>query len=68
VALAPKISYLPAEYAIGAAAVLFGTVAEASPIPVDDNLSIPILIGGAMWLMYVAFLPTVDIFSLDRLV
>lgn len=67
VALAPKAAWLPAEYAIGAFAVLVGAIVEASPFPLDDNLSIPFSIGGVMWLMYALFLPAVNVFSLDRL-
>ncbi len=67
VALAPKAAWLPAEYAIGAVAVLIGAIVEASPVPLDDNLSIPLSIGTVMWLMYAVFLPAVDIFALDRL-
>jgi dolichol kinase len=67
VAVAPKAAWLPAEYAIGAVAVLIGAIVEASPAPLDDNLSIPFSIGGVMWLMYAALLPRVNVFALDRL-
>jgi dolichol kinase len=68
VALAPKIAWLPAEYAIGAAAVVLGAIVEASPFPLDDNLSIPIFTGTLMWLLYALFLPAVNVFALDRMV
>jgi dolichol kinase len=68
VALAPKIAYLPAEYFIGGAAALLGTIVEAGALGVDDNLSIPLSIGTAMWILYALFLPTVDLYRLDRLV
>lgn len=67
VALAPKVAWLPAEYALGAIAVLIGAIVEASPVPLDDNLSIPLSIGGVMWALYAIFLPAVDVFALDRL-
>ncbi len=67
VALAPKVAWLPAEYAVGAVAVLIGAIVEASPVPLDDNLSIPLSIGTVMWVMYAVFLPAVDVFALDRL-
>jgi dolichol kinase len=67
VALAPKVAWLPAEYAIGAIAVLIGAIVEASPVPLDDNLSIPLSVGTVMWAMYMMFLPAVDVFALDRL-
>jgi len=68
VAVAPKAAWLPAEYAIGAVAVLIGAIVEASPAPLDDNLSIPFSIGGIMWLLYATILPAVNVFALDRLV
>lgn len=68
VAVAPKISYHPTEYLIGAAAALFGTFVEATSLNIDDNLSIPVSIGTTMWLLYQAFLPSLDLYSLDRLV
>jgi dolichol kinase len=67
VAVAPKIAYLPAEYLIGAAAAVLGTLVEAAALGIDDNLSIPVSIGAAMWILYALFLPTVDLYTLDRL-
>ncbi|HLP17321.1 MAG TPA: SEC59/DGK1/VTE5 family protein [Bacteroidota bacterium] len=37
---------------IGIAAAAVGTVVEALPVKVDDNLSIPFSIGAVMWLLY----------------
>jgi dolichol kinase len=68
VAIAPKVEYVPAEYAIGAAAALLGAVVESSAIGLDDNLSIPLTVGGAMWLLYLIFLPTLNLFKLDGMV
>ncbi len=65
VAVAPKISYLPLEYVIGAAGAILGTLVEAMSIRIDDNVSIPVSIGVAMWLMYALFLPAVNVFQLD---
>ena len=67
VCLAPKISYIPAEYLIGIAAAFLGAIVEALPIPLDDNLSIPFSIGAAMWLMYGLFLPSLNVFALDAM-
>jgi len=68
VAVAPKIGNLAAEYMIGFVAALLGAVVEAvSNNEIDDNLSIPITVGTAMWLMYAIFLPAVNVFALDRL-
>ena len=64
VLLAPKILYVPAEYAIGFLAALLGAIVEASPLPLDDNLTIPLAIGAIMWICYVLFLPTVNVFAL----
>ncbi len=68
VAVAPKIAYLPAEYCIGAAAAVLGTLVEAGTPGIDDNLSVPISISTAMWILYTLFLPTVDLYSLDKIV
>jgi len=67
VAVSPKISYLPLEYIIGAVAAILGALVEALSVGIDDNVSIPISIGAAMWLMYWVFLPALDIFKLDAL-
>lgn len=68
VALAPKIAYLSGEYVIGAAAALLGTLVEAAEVGVDDNLTIPLSVSTALWLLYAVFLPTLDLYALDRLV
>jgi dolichol kinase len=68
VALAPKIDYAPAEYLIGAAAAMIGAVVEASAIGLDDNLSIPLTVGGVMWLLYLLFLPALNLFKLDGMI
>jgi dolichol kinase len=68
VALAPKIAYLSGEYMIGAAAALLGTLVEAAEVGVDDNLTIPLSVSTALWLLYAVFLPTLDLYALDRLV
>jgi dolichol kinase len=65
VAFAPKVAYVPAEYLIGAAAALVGAVVEASAIGLDDNLSIPLTVGGVMWILYLLFLPALNLFKLD---
>ncbi len=61
VAVAPKVLYLPTEYLIGVGAALLGAIVEAFPIAVDDNLTIPVSIGAAMWLMYTLFLPALSL-------
>jgi dolichol kinase len=67
VAFAPKIQYLPLEYVIGAVAALVGAVVESASIGVDDNLSIPVSVGGAMWALYHLLLDSVDLYALDTI-
>ena len=67
VAIAPKVSYLPQEYLIGGAAAFVGSIVEAVSVGIDDNVSIPFSIGAAMWLLYWAFLPALNLFKLDTL-
>jgi dolichol kinase len=62
--VAPKIQGLMAEYFIGVIAAGIGAIVEASSIPVDDNISIPVGVGAVMWLLYLLFLPSVNVFSL----
>jgi dolichol kinase len=68
VAFAPKVEYLPGEYIIGAIGALLGAIVEASAIGFDDNLSIPLAVGTTMWLLYMVFLPAVNLFKLDQLI
>jgi dolichol kinase len=62
IAATPKIGYGAGEYLVGAAAALAGTVVEASGTGVDDNLSIPLVVGLTLWLGYVLFLPSLDVY------
>ena len=62
--LAPKIEGLPAEYLIGAFASALGAFVEAASSRIDDNISIPISMGFAMWALYWWFLPSIDLFRL----
>jgi dolichol kinase len=57
VLLTPKVHWSPAEYLIGTAGAGIGTVVESLPLHIDDNLSIPLSIGAAMWILYSLFLP-----------
>jgi len=63
IALTPKIEYLPSEYLIGIAAALVGTIAEALPADIDDNLTIPISVGAVLWLLYTILLPTLNVYK-----
>jgi dolichol kinase len=66
VGVAPKISYVPAEYLIGALAAILATLVEAfSGELIDDNLSVPITICIVMWILYGVLLPSVNMWGLD---
>jgi dolichol kinase len=66
VAATPKIEYRFEEYLIGMIGALVGAVVEASGIGLDDNLSIPLSVGGVMWASYALLLPAVNILRLDQ--
>lgn len=60
--LTPKVHYHFAEYLIGIAGVAVAAIVESSVISIDDNITVPISIGIVMWILYIIFLPTFDIF------
>lgn len=57
VLVTPKLSTSIGEYGIGAASALVGMFIEASTLPVDDNITIPIGVGGTLWAFYAIFYP-----------
>jgi dolichol kinase len=61
VALAPKVEYVFSEYLIGAIGAAVGAAVELLAIHIDDNLLIPVSVGGVMWLLYALMLPTIDL-------
>jgi len=62
VLLAPKIEYRFSEYVIGIIAAAFGAIIENVSFGLaDDNLVIPISIGIAMWILYLLFLPELNL-------
>lgn len=62
VLFAPKIEGSVIEYLIGFAAVAVGALAENLSYGwADDNLTIPIAIGGTMWLLYYLLLPALNL-------
>ena len=63
IALLPKIEYAPAEYGIGVVAALAGAAVEALPIDVDDNISVPLTVGAALWAGYALFLPLLNVYK-----
>ena len=62
--VAPKIDKLPMEYIIGFIAAAIGTVVEALPIKIDDNITIPLSVGFSLWALYSWFLPTINLLQL----
>jgi dolichol kinase len=62
--LTPKINYQFMEYVIGVISALIGTIAEALPADIDDNLSVPLSVGSTLWLLYYLLLPTLNIYQL----
>lgn len=62
VLLSPKIEYSYLEYIVGFIAVAVGAIIENVSFGLaDDNLVIPISIGLAMWIMYLVFLPDLNL-------
>ncbi|HTX17554.1 MAG TPA: dolichol kinase [Bacteroidota bacterium] len=61
IAATPKISTGVGEYLIAAFAAAVGTVVEALPVNIDDNLSIPISVGLIMWILYGVFYPSLNL-------
>jgi dolichol kinase len=62
VLLSPKVAYLFSEYMIGIVSTAIGAIIENVSFGLaDDNLVIPISIGAAMWILYVVFLPELNL-------
>jgi dolichol kinase len=61
VLVAPKIDQLPMEYALGIVAAFIGTIVEALPLKIDDNISIPLSVGLSLWGLYTWILPAIDL-------
>ena len=59
--VAPKIDQLPMEYGIGFIAAAIGTVMEALPLKIDDNILVPLSVGISLWTLYAWFLPTINL-------
>jgi dolichol kinase len=56
---APKYFGTMKEYAIGLAALIITTIADASTLPFDDNFTIPVVCCGALYILYIIFFPGV---------
>lgn len=60
--ITPKVDYFYAEYLIAAFAVVVAAFFEAASVVVDDNYTVPLSIGFVMWLLYLLFLPTFNLY------
>jgi dolichol kinase len=49
------------EYIIGFIAAAIGTVMEALPLKIDDNILIPLSVGISLWALYIWLLPAVNL-------
>lgn len=62
---APKIIYSVTEYMIGFFVAMLGAIVEnVSNDFIDDNFSIPIILGLIMWALYLLFLPDLNVYYL----
>ena len=58
----PKVGYFQEEIIIGFIAAFIGAITENISFGfVDDNLSIPLIVGFSMWILYLILLPNVDL-------
>jgi dolichol kinase len=64
VLLAPKIEGIPMEYVVGIIAAAAGAVTESLSTTVDDNISVPLVVGFVLWTLYAFFLPQINLFAL----
>lgn len=62
----PKILYVPAEYIFGILAAALGAIVENISYGwADDNLTIPLTVGGVIWICYLIFYPNVPLILLN---
>jgi dolichol kinase len=64
VLLAPKVERLPMEYLLGIIAAAAGAVTESLSTTIDDNISVPLVIGFVLWALYIFILPDVNLYAL----
>jgi dolichol kinase len=64
VLLAPKIEGSLMEYVVGIIAAAAGAVTESLSTTIDDNISVPLVIGFVLWALYLFLLPSVNLFAL----
>jgi len=61
VLIAPKLTGSIEEYLLWIVGAAIGAVVEASIKNIDDNISVPLAIGLAIWGLYLLFLPGLDL-------
>ena len=61
VLVTPKIQSHPLEFAAGFIGAVVGTLFEALPVGIDDNISVPVSVGAVMWGFYAVFLPSFNL-------
>ncbi len=62
----PKLIGSIGEYLIASVSAVIGAIAEVFSFDIiDDNFAIPVAIGSALWLLYLAFFPELNVYSLD---
>jgi len=61
VLIAPKLTGSIEEYLLWIVGAAIGAVVEASIKNIDDNISVPLAIGLALWGLYLLFLPGLDL-------
>lgn len=64
VLLAPKIEGSLMEYVVGIIAAAAGAVTESLSTTIDDNISVPLVIGFVLWALYLFLLPSINLFAL----
>jgi dolichol kinase len=61
VLIAPKIEGSVTEYALWMAGAAAGAITEASVHKIDDNITVPLVIGLVLWALYLLFLPDLNL-------
>ncbi len=61
IAFTPKVASAPMEYAIGISAAAVGTLVEGLSTGLDDNITVPLSVGAALWAGYLLFAPGLDL-------
>lgn len=63
VLVTPKSEYAVGEYLVGLLAAAGGTVVEALPVRLDDNITVPLAVGAILWAGYLLFLPSLNVYA-----